>query len=667
MSPFCARGALLAVLALLIGCAADSQQTTNGTSTRASSSTTTVGVEPREPPPRVLGDKFVVDPHDPLPSGAVARCGTSLWRAPSEEHSFTVTEDGGIWITIGYPTRLRNIATGVETEIPDSLVTVLPDGKAALLRRKGALVVFDLEKKSVARVLDLSSVTTQSPSSDSVRLSPGGSTAVLQFEKTLHVVDLTTGQLARPVSLPDSFIPVSVADGGARILLVRFQDWAVLEFRVVEVATGKVLAQADFQKDLRQKPDQQAYVERMSPRLTTDGSALYFIERTNKSFNNHSQTFVRVDAKTGKRTASTNMETANYARDFSLSVDGKLAHFTMPFGDFDRWTVLDLQTSQFGPWHDDNFVGVSADGRRVAVREGDRVHFSGSDAPAERPGYSEAIKTVALLDGGRALLTVGNREPVRLWDTSSCELKHEFSGAFVEGVSDRTALLSFEGERVLRVIDADGKVTELGWYDQSVLPLVLSHDGATGYAWRGSRLISVDLKTGQDSVMQQLDASVGERLLLSPSGARIALGDSSKLLVLDAKDGRVLATTERDTSEFGFSFVGENLIVDCAAKSLFEVPTLSKRPTSRELELCIPMGDAIGRHFVTWAREEEEPTLQLWDAQSREVVSTLSGHRGPITTAVFTRASDYLVTGSRDTTVLIWDLKKVPSPPTPPR
>ncbi|XP_023287778.1 NACHT domain- and WD repeat-containing protein 1 [Orussus abietinus] len=50
---------------------------------------------------------------------------------------------------------------------------------------------------------------------------------------------------------------------------------------------------------------------------------------------------------------------------------------------------------------------------------------------------------------------------------------------------------------------------------------------------------------------------------------------------------------------------------------------------------------------------------QLWHVMSGRLVHTFRGHLGPISCLAITRQSQYLLTGSEDTSVIVWDLKEL--------
>ena len=48
---------------------------------------------------------------------------------------------------------------------------------------------------------------------------------------------------------------------------------------------------------------------------------------------------------------------------------------------------------------------------------------------------------------------------------------------------------------------------------------------------------------------------------------------------------------------------------------------------------------------------------QLWHAMSNTLVNTFKGHSGPVICLAVTSDSQFLLTGSEDTSVIVWNLK----------
>ncbi len=52
----------------------------------------------------------------------------------------------------------------------------------------------------------------------------------------------------------------------------------------------------------------------------------------------------------------------------------------------------------------------------------------------------------------------------------------------------------------------------------------------------------------------------------------------------------------------------------------------------------------------------EDSVVKIWDSRTGKEVATFRGHTGLVTTLAFSPDGKRLYSGSRDTTVMVWDL-----------
>ncbi len=95
----------------------------------------TTVTKPPPPPPLEIGSSFVADPVEPLPPGAVARCGTTRMRA-ADPKATGVSNTGQLWAvdSLGTKWMLRDLNRGVD-------VAKLPVGSRALFTPDASIAV----------------------------------------------------------------------------------------------------------------------------------------------------------------------------------------------------------------------------------------------------------------------------------------------------------------------------------------------------------------------------------------------------------------------------------------------------------------------------------------------------------------------------------------------
>lgn len=55
----------------------------------------------------------------------------------------------------------------------------------------------------------------------------------------------------------------------------------------------------------------------------------------------------------------------------------------------------------------------------------------------------------------------------------------------------------------------------------------------------------------------------------------------------------------------------------------------------------------------------EDTYIRVWDLEEKEIIATLDGHIGPVTSLVILRRKQWVVSGSSDNTIVIWDLERL--------
>ncbi|MFO0587239.1 MAG: hypothetical protein U0441_06865 [Polyangiaceae bacterium] len=194
-------------------------------------------------PPLTIGEGFAADPNEPLPPGAVVRCGTGKMHV-SSPHAMAVTDAGQIWAVDATHDgwKLRDVNHGVDVaDIPGEREAVItPDGSTIVAWEKGkrdTLVLYSVaQKKAIGSVF----LPSKAPRPKSIleasfgmigALGSGGpgpklfvapdgkAVAALTEDKQAHLVDLTTGKLVKSQKLPAKSRFTGISDRGDRGML----------------------------------------------------------------------------------------------------------------------------------------------------------------------------------------------------------------------------------------------------------------------------------------------------------------------------------------------------------------------------------------------------------------------------------------------------------------
>ena len=235
------------------------------------------------------------------------------------------------------------------------------------------------------------------------------------------------------------------------------------------------------------------------------------------------------------------------------------------------------------------------------------------------------VRSLAFSPDGGLLASGGWDRVVRFWDPASGKALRDTgsTGQFwVEAVawSPDSRMLASGGDRTIRVWDATGKeVRKFEGQDSNVRALVFSPDGKLLASGANSRETIVwDLETGKDQARFQ-------NALGSVSG--VAFAPDSKRLAVSGYDGKVR-------------------ILDVARK----LPIAELGPHKGYVNA---VAYALGGRLLVAA---DEKGIRFWDTDGGVEVGQFGGHEGPVDALAFAADGRRLITGSRDTTALIWDV-----------
>ncbi len=636
---------------------------------------------------------------DRLPPDAVARLGTTRFFCGYSAMHVAFSHDGGKILTGGGDgvvildamsgKHLQRINTVAAKRSLES-VSLSPDGKLLALGGHGwsgespCIQIWELKTGKILR--ECQDVGRQQYMC--VRFSPDGKTlAAYSFlSKTLYVWDPATGKeisrwhcsgFGNSVAFsPDSKTLIA---GDQRTIhfwdavtgkeMRTFSDHpGACVYRLVLARDGKTLAtQALVEEPKIAEPYQ--YEKNVYLWDTATGKMIRQIE---------------VVGDAGTRCAKAEPKRISEITHFDFSPDGK--SLTTAGGDgvlrvWDVATGKELRCLDTSAWI--YAFAFSPDGKTLAsVGDGNTVRLwdaSTGKEMREHPSHRNGFVDLTLSPDGRTLASVGGNfrswgvdqdAEVRLWDLSTGRQLHRLTAARGDVYAPR-----FAGDgRTLTTLGDDEKYRI--WEVATGKELRQLPTPFKGRSWR--QALSPDRKTWAtsffDGGLVLWDASTGK--------VRQALNEQADSLAF-SPDGRILYTWSRDQKVHLWDMGTGNMLREFAASARRGFRTGSFSPDGnwfacegeeqvlflydlatgnvlRRIKSSAKLGDFTSFAFSpdgrTLAAGDAEGTIHLAELASGKFRRRLTGGQGSITALLFSADGSRLISGSSDTTALVWDL-----------
>ncbi|MFO0587240.1 MAG: hypothetical protein U0441_06870 [Polyangiaceae bacterium] len=667
----------------------------------ATATATASAVTKTAPPPLVIASKYKADPTDPLPAGAVMRCGTNRMRA-LDPQAIGVTNEGRVLVLDNRDGRswLMDANRGVKIASLQRtpLTAFSPD--ASLLFADGIDMMNDVGIFSASTGQLIGRVAIPLKNEMSVKfgkssrkvvvrahrmlVSPDGAAlVVLATDGTAHVVDVASRKVIKSLPAQPKNEIVSLSRGAARAVVETYEreldTWSVLGafgsvprvgIAVIDLRTGATLRKQTFAATKADPTDPDSPMIRphdgAAYRLSPDGNTLYRLE---------SGGIVAIDVATGKESDVTDEATSGAAGPFGGRLDA-IAGMLPPAVRFDVKDaglavlddfVVDLKDGSLKAALDDGFVTISPDGNTAVEKHGlrlARIPFN-EDTP---PGHETEVAGLAFRPDNR-LVSTG--QGAFVWSTDDCASREQVSpdAETVAMTPGSGSVVLLTGKNV-GILKEDRTVTREDGLPSPQMG-ALSPDGATLFVAAGGPydrttierrvLAADDPKPSEKRMSQSIQA-----IAMSPDGELLSVADGSPYsgpttlhLLSTTPEMGELASASLDDFD-ALTFAGTGALLTAAKYRGVAVRSPTTLAATRVLHHGYCCSEITASPDGTLAAGASNEGFVVWEVASGRVRGEVPrAHRDTIESLAFSADSKYLATGSRDTTILVWDVAKL--------
>jgi RNA polymerase sigma factor (sigma-70 family) len=625
---------------------------------------------------------------EPLPAEAVARLGTTRLRHGGVVERLAFTPDGKALISSGGGSGVRvwDVATGRETrrfnEPGARGASVSPDGKALAVLVSGAaepVVIYDLAGGKALRRFG------HPGQFGDVLYSPDGRClAVFRWANTIELWDPGTGRLLHNLTGHDEQVWSVAFSCDGKTLVSAGDDKTI---RLWNTATGKQVRQI-------------AHTGRVSKlALSADGKLLATIDHTKKQDGSvttwRPDYRVRVwDVAAGKKLRQLAMPAKEVSRGvragfYSLAfapdrktlVAGAIVDGTLRVWDAATGREVRQMTDfsgTVGP------LAISPDGKTLAAAHGNTnlrlVDLaSGKDLVATH-GHQSYVSSAAVTADGRTVVTAGGDETLRSWDPATGrELRQRTLPA---GHSSYTLVLpggkfylTAASDKVFRIHDLETGKERATFRGQDPYRWALSSDRKTFASAGPDKTVQLtDTATGRPR--HTLSGVQAAGMAFTADGRLLAVWDNQKAVtVWDVATSKKLRQFAAPAPDDG-PLLGEPLpyAADLSPDGgLFAIGFQGLSAAHRVLPVLDTTSGKEVCHFsvaddgvaklqfspdgksLAWCGWTDG-TVSLGEVATGGVRRRFAGHHGRVVCLAFSADGKTLVSGSEDTTAMVWDL-----------
>jgi WD40 repeat protein len=609
---------------------------------------------PNSPPP-VAGPPVDLA-GDPLPEGAVCRLGTRRFRVGGRVWAVAISKDGRTLYAGGGKSLLRwNLPDGKGRRSFNGhrgvvgSVALLPDpGLVMTADGVGLVALWDVDTGE--RIRDFNGHEGRAWS---VAVSPDGTTALSAgMDGTLALWNIATGERIRSIPAHQGAALCAVFLGDGARALSGGADGIVAMW---DLATGRRLKTLEGHRGevcgLAVSPDGRLAVS-ASGQMTPDEGP----ERGDS-------TLAVWDLDSGRRVRS--IEGTSGFLWVAFLPDGK----TVVAGSSDRTAALwDLErgarTRAFEGLGD-RFHPVAVRGTTLACGDGSAVvlfDLATGRRLFDVPGHTDALGGAAFLPDGRAV-TAGADGHVALWDPETGRRTAlwdtgalEFGTLAVDGSRRKAIVGGWRSPSAILDLET-GARAPLG--DISARAAAFAPDGLSAITGLlDGRLQLWDARTG--ALLRDLQGTASRSVAIRADGrlALVPAGEKSAALI-DLATGRQVRALEghaRQVASGAFAPEGTLAVTGGADRTIIvwdsETGDLLKRIDAGSNVTSVTFGP---RGLV--ASGHGDGSIAVWETGTGRKVRAFRGHEGPIFSVAFDGPGRRLISGSTDTTAIVWRIE----------
>ena len=354
----------------------------------------------------------------------------------------------------------------------------------------------------------------------------------------------------------------------------------------------------------------------------------------------------------------------------AFSPDGKTCAIASEMGIFVRsaHTLQFVESLTRNRGLEDEFRGIyigsiesvtfSPDGNTIVSCSGNNIHLWDSDTNQllkTLKGHTESVNSVVFSPDGNIIVSASEDRTIRLWNVNTSEhiktlMGHTDSVSSVVFSLDGETIASGGNDRTTRLWNANtGELLKtLTGHIENVNSIAFSPEGKTIASGSG-RLVY--LGGGEDQ-----GTCVGQEIRLwnAFTGEHIntLIGHTSVVnSVVFSPDGNTIASGSGHWMGYeGIYSAGEEI-------RLWNANTgeLLKTLTGHTVLVASVVFSPDGKLIVSVGK-----TIRVWDAHTGGHLKTLKGHTGGISSVVFSPDGKTLASGGEDGTILLWDFSNIP-------